>query len=143
MITGLLHLHSTMRYVILVLLLITLVRAILNRKNSEFGVSAKLGLFTMISMHLQLLIGLALLLNGHWADYTVEGLKRFIMMEHTSMMFVAIILGTLGHSLAKRATDVGTKFKRQIIFFGISLVVVFAMIPWPFMRNFDLVYGWI
>lgn len=143
MITGLLHLHSTMRYIILALLLITLVRAILNRKNSEFGASAKLGLFTMISMHIQLLIGLALLLNGHWAEYTVEGLKRFIMMEHTSMMFVAIILGTLGHSLAKRASNVATKFKRQIIFFGISLIVVFAMIPWPFMRNFDEVYGWI
>ena len=143
MITGLLHLHSTMRYIILALLLITLVRAILNRKNSEFGASAKLGLFTMISMHIQLLIGLALLLNGHWAEYTVEGLKRFIMMEHTSMMFVAIILGTLGHSLAKRASNVATKFKRQIIFFGISLIVVFAMIPWPFMRNFDGVYGWI
>ena len=110
MITGLLHLHSTMRYIILALLLITLVRAILNRKNSEFGASAKLGLFTMISMHIQLLIGLALLLNGHWAEYKVEGLKRFIMMEHTSMMFVAIILGTLGHSIAKRASNVATKF---------------------------------
>lgn len=143
MITGLLHLHSSMRYVVLALMIITLVKAILNRKGGDFSSQAKLGLFTMISMHIQLLIGLALFLNGHWADYTVDGMTRFIMMEHTPMMLIAIILGTLGHSLAKRATDVSTKFKRHMIFFGISLLLVFAMIPWPFMRNFDLVYGWI
>lgn len=143
MLTGLLHMHSSMRYVIIALLVITLVRAILKRKDSEFGASHKLSLFTMIALHIQLLLGLALLLNGHWADYTVEGLKRFIMMEHTSMMIIAVILGTLGFSLSKRASDVAAKFKKQIIFFGISLIIVLAMIPWPCLRNFDLVYGWI
>lgn len=143
MITGLLHLHSSMRYVVLALLIFTFIRAVKNRKNSDFKAQAKLGLFTMISMHIQLVLGLALFLNGHWAEYTVEGLKRFIMMEHTPMMIIAIILGTLGHSLAKLTEVVATKFKRQIIFFGISLFIIFGMIPWPFMRNFDLVYGWI
>ena len=142
MITGLLHLHSTMRYIILALLLITLVKAILNRKNSEFGFSAKLGLFTMIAMHIQLLFGLILLTNGRWNNFG-DDIVRFIKMEHTSMMIIAVILGTLGHSLAKRATNVATKFKRQIIFFGITLVIVFGMIPWPFMRNFGDFYGWI
>lgn len=144
MLTGLLHLHSMMRWVILVLLVITIVKALLGRykEDANFDSQAKLGLFTMISLHIQLLVGIGLLVTGHWAEYTLEGLKRFIMMEHTTMMILAVILGTLGHSLSKRATDVGAKYKKQLIFFGLSLVIILAMIPWPCMRNFSEVYGW-
>ena len=142
MITGLLHLHSAMRWIIIALLVVTLIRAYLNRSNSEFGVQYKLGLFSLIALHTQLLIGVVLLLNGHWAEYTVEGLKRFIMMEHTSMMIIAVVLGTLGHSLSKRAEDVATKYRRQFIFFGLSFVIIMAMIPWPCLRNFGEVYNW-
>jgi len=142
MITGLLHLHSALRWVIIVLILVTLVRAFLNRTNSEFGVQYKLGLFSMIALHVQLLIGLGLLINGHWAEYKVEGLKSFIMMEHTSMMIAAVVLGTLGHSLSKRADDVATKYRKQFIFFGLSFVIIMAMIPWPCLRNFGEVYNW-
>ena len=142
MITGLLHLHSALRWVIIVLILVTLVRAFLNRTNSEFGVQYKLGLFSMIALHVQLLIGLGLLINGHWAEYKVEGLKSFIMREHTSMMIAAVVLGTLGHSLSKRADDVATKYRKQFIFFGLSFVIIMAMIPWPCLRNFGEVYNW-
>jgi hypothetical protein len=132
-----------MRWIIIALLVVTLIRAYLNRSNSEFGVQYKLGLFSMIALHTQLLIGVALLLNGHWGEYTVEGLKRFIMMEHTSMMIIAVVLGTLGHSLSKRAEDVATKYRRQFIFFGLSFVIIMAMIPWPCLRNFGEVYNWL
>ena len=142
MITGLLHLHSTMRWIIIILLLVTLVRAFLNRTNSEFGIQAKLGLFSMIALHIQLLVGLGLLINGHWSEYVDEGIKRFIMMEHTSMMIIAVVFGTLGHSLSKRAEDIATKYRKQFIFFGLSFVIIMAMIPWPCLRNFGTVYNW-
>ena len=70
---GIIHAHSGIRWIILFLLLVTVVRAFLNRNNSEFGMQAKLGLFTMISMHIQLTIGLALLMSGRVAE--VESLK--------------------------------------------------------------------
>ena len=144
MVTGLLHLHSMMRWVILALLVITIIKALIGRSNTsgDFNSQAKLGLFTMISLHIQLLVGIGLLATGHWAEYTVEGLKNFIMMEHTSMMIIAVILGTLGHSLSKRAEDISAKYKKQLIFFSLSLVIIIAMIPWPCMRNFSEVYGW-
>lgn len=142
MITGLLHLHSTLRWVLIALLVVTLVRAFLNRTNSEFGSQAKLGLFSMIALHSQLLVGIALLANGHWADYADEDIRRFIMMEHTSMMIIAVVLGTLGHSLSKRAEDVASKYRKQFIFFGLSFVIIMAMIPWPCLRNFGSVFNW-
>ena len=145
MITGFLHLHSALRWVVLALLLVTFVKAAIgmSKKTSDFKSQAKLGLFTMIALHIQLVIGLTLFFDGHWAEYTVDGYTRFFMMEHTPMMIIAVMLGTLGHSLSKRAKDVATKFKRQVIFFGISLVLIFGMIPWPFMRNFGEVFDWI
>ena len=146
MITGFLHLHSALRWVVLALLLVTFVKAAigLSKKSTDFAIQAKLGLFTMIALHIQLVIGLTLFFDGHWAEYKLEGMTRFFMMEHTPMMILAIVLGTLGHSLSKRADDVAAKYKKQVIFFGIALVVIFGMIPWPFMRNFaEAGFGWI
>jgi len=142
MITGLSHAHSGLRWIILVLLIATVVRALLNRKNSEFGIQAKLGLFTMIAMHIQLLVGFGLYMSGEWKANAVESITNFINREHLLMMVIAIILGTLGHSLSKRAEDVATKYKKQLTFFGISLLLILLMIPWPFMRGFGEVYNW-
>lgn len=143
MITGLSHSHSGLRWIILALLVATVVRALLNRKNPEFGTQAKLGLFTMIAMHIQLLIGIGLYMSGEWKANNYEAIANFINREHFPMMVIAIVLGTLGHSLSKRAESVSEKYKKQLIFFGLSLLIVLAMIPWPFMRNFESVYGWI
>ena len=137
---GIIHAHSGIRWIILFLLLVTVVRAFLNRNNSEFGMQAKLGLFTMISMHIQLTIGLALLMSGRVAEMT-ESLSRFFMMEHTTMMSIAIVLSTLGHSLSKRAKTVQAKYKKQLVFFGLSLLFVLAAIPWPFLNRFSEI-GW-
>ena len=128
---GIIHAHSGIRWILLVLLLTTVVRAFLNRNNSEFGIQAKLGLFTMISMHIQLTLGLALLMSGRIEEMS-DSLSRFYTMEHTTMMIIAIVLGTLGHSLSKRAETVQAKYKKQLVFFGLSLVCVLAAIPWPF-----------
>ena len=139
------HLHSVLRWVVLTLLIVTFIKAAIGMLNEskDFTSQAKLGLFTMIAMHIQLVLGLTLLLDGHWAEYSLEGMTRFFMMEHTPVMILAIILGTLGHLLSKRANSVAAKFKKQVIFFGIALLLVFGMIPWPFMRNFSEVFGWI
>lgn len=145
MITGFMHLHSVLRWIVLTLLIVTFIKAAIGmlKESKDFTSQAKLGLFTMIAMHIQLVLGLTLLLDGHWAEYSLEGMTRFFMMEHTPVMILAIILGTLGHSLSKRANSVAAKFKKQVIFFGIALLLVFGMIPWPFMRNFSEVFGWI
>ncbi len=142
MITGLSHAHSGFRWIILVLLIATVVRAFLNRKNSDFGVQAKLGLFTMVAMHIQLLVGFGLYMSGQWKANPEESISNFINREHLPMMVIAIILGTLGHSLSKRSEDVSVKYKKQLTFFGISLLIILLMIPWPFMRGFGEVYNW-
>ena len=62
MYTGLLHLHSLLRYVVLLLIVLAIISAFagwLGKKSYTNG-DAKLTLFTMISVHVQFLIGFVL-----------------------------------------------------------------------------------
>jgi len=43
---------------------------------------------------------------------------------------------TAGYSKAKRLEESARKYKTQLIFYGIGLVLIFVMIPWPFMKDF-------
>ena len=101
----------------------------------------------MITLHLQLIFGLLLYMMRGWMDMLGEegtmtnSHTRFFAVEHISIMIVAIVLGTLGHSLSKRATGSQAKFKRQALFFGLCLLLVLCGIPWPFREGFEQV-GW-
>ena len=149
MLTGIQHLHGTLRWVVLILMLLSIVKAFSGMSGGRsFGKGDyKRGLFTMISLHLQLVLGFALYFGNGWssmlgsADAMGDTVKRFFSLEHMALMLIAVVLGTLGHSLSKRATDDRTKFRRQAIWFSISLVVILASIPWPFRPGFEA-YGW-
>jgi hypothetical protein len=147
MITGIQHLHSTLRWVVLILLVLTLIRAWTNRSGSFSVQQAKLGLFTMISIHVQLLLGLVLYVQKGWmaklGDSSIMGVTRdrFFTVEHPAGMLIAIVFGTLGHSLVKRASDDAVKYRRQLIYFGIALILILASIPWPIRPGFET-SGW-
>ena len=141
MLTGLLHIHSLLRYVLLVLLLLSIVKSFSGwmGKKTYSGGNRKLTLFTMVSAHLQLVVGLILYfispnvkagLADMGAAMKDPGL-RFWTVEHIAMMLIAIVLITLGNSLSKRASDDVGKHKRVTIFFLLALIVIFMAIPWP------------
>ena len=141
MLTILLTVHSLLRYVLLILLVVSIVKAFsgwFGKKQYPPG-DKKLALFTLISTHLQLVIGLVLYfispnVKAGMADMG-EAMKnpmlRFWTVEHLSMMLIAIVLITLGYSLAKRGKDDETKHKRVAIFFLLALIIIFISIPWP------------
>jgi uncharacterized membrane protein YphA (DoxX/SURF4 family) len=57
---------------------------------------------------------------------------RFFAMEHALMMIIAWLLVHVGRSMVKRADTDAQKHKRTLVFFGIALLIILAMIPWPF-----------
>lgn len=149
MLTGIQHLHGALRWVVLILMLLSIIKAFSGMSGGRsFGKGDyKRGLFTMIALHLQLVLGFALYFSKGWssmlgsADAMGDTVLRFFSLEHMVTMLIAVILGTLGHSLSKRAADDRTKFRRQAIWFSISLVIILASIPWPFRPGFEA-YGW-
>ena len=61
-----------------------------------------------------------------------NGAMRFFAMEHALMMIIAWLLVHVGRSMVKRADTDAQKHKRSLIFYGIALLIILAMIPWPF-----------
>lgn len=138
-----------MRWVVLALIVVTIVKAWSAKRNAS-GFSAgqaKLGLFSMISLHIQLLLGLALYFMKGWASMLgtpgvmSSTVMRFFAVEHLVGMLIAIVFGTLGHSLVKRASTDELKNRRQFRYFLIALVIIVASIPWPIRPGFEA-YGW-
>ena len=122
---------------VLILLVLSIVKAFSGMSaGRSFGDGdRKRGLFTMISLHLQLVLGFILYFGKGPSE-----LPRFMAMEHMGMMLLAVVLGTLGYSLAKRADGDRSKFRRQAIFFSIAFFLIMMAIPWPF-GEFEA-YGW-
>ena len=139
-----------MRWVVLALIIATIFKAWSAKRNgSGFSAAqAKLGLFSMISLHVQLLLGLALYFMKGWASMLgspgvmSSTVMRFFAVEHLVGMLIAILFGTLGHSLAKRAKTDELKNQRQLRYFLIALIIIIASIPWPIRPGFEA-YGWI
>lgn len=136
MMNGLLHAHSGLRWVVLILLVSATFMALLKwRSNAPYTDGGrKLNLFTMISMHIQLLIGLALYFMSGRVDFSQmkDAMYRFFTVEHTTMMLIAIVLVTIGHSKSKKIADEAKKHKTIFIFYGIALLLILVGIPWPF-----------
>ncbi|AKD54721.1 hypothetical protein [Spirosoma radiotolerans] len=136
MYSGLVHAHSGLRWIALVLLVAAVVVAIgkwQGRSGYTDG-NRKLYLFTLIAVHTQLLLGLVLFFISPKVNFSLisEKLYRFYTVEHTTGMLIAIILVTIGYSRSKRATDAVTKQRLIGIFYGIGLLLILASIPWPF-----------
>ena len=123
--------HSGWRYIVLVLLIIAVVNALRGwlGKRPYAESSRKLNLFTLISAHIQLLLGLVLyffspLTKGVMSD----PLFRYWKVEHISMMILAVILTTIGNSRSKKLVEDTVKHKSIVVFFGLGLVIIIAAI---------------
>ena len=124
MFAVLLQVHSILRWVILLLLLLSIIQSFIGwLKHRELREGdTKLWLFTMISAHTTLLIGLILLFFGRFGILSsglpegVELMKdkfyRFFWVEHPTGMLVATILITLGRGVVKKQITDPLKYKR-------------------------------
>ena len=134
--------HSILRWAVLLFGLWTVLSAIsglLGRRRYNAN-DNRSNLLFMISCDIQLLLGLVLYFNGAWFDMVKANTRevmhntseRFFAIEHASMMVLAWLLVHIGRSLVKRGNTDAQKHKRMLIWFGIALLIILAMIPWPF-----------
>ena len=136
---GLRHAHSGLRWIFLALLLFAVINAFIKwRGNKAFTEGdRKLGLFTFIFSHIQLLLGLGLYFISPKVNFDNpmgSAVSRFFTVEHILVMLIGIILISIGHSKAKKAIESSQKFKTTFIFFAIALLLILSRIPWPFQQ---------
>ncbi len=132
------HAHSGLRWVALILLVTVICYAAskwFKKSSEDDNTITKLSLFNFISAHLQLLIGLILFFVSpriNWNEgFMKEMAARFVHIEHPTMMIIAIVLISIGHIKAKKLAT-PQKYKTLMIFNAIALIIILAMIPWPF-----------
>ena len=134
--------HSILRWAVLLFGLWTLINAlsgVFSKRTFTAG-DNRTSLFFMISCDIQLLLGLILYFNGMWftmlktnaKEVMKDGVSRFFAVEHISIMILAWLLVHIGRSMVKRADTDTQKHKRSLIYFGIAILLILAMIPWPF-----------
>ena len=132
------HAHSGLRWLVLIALVLAIVNAAGKMSGSTpFGAKdKKLNLFTLVFSHIQFLVGFVLYFVSPKVIFSGAAMKdsvsRFFLVEHISLMVIAIVLITIGYSKSKRALSDGKKFKLTFWFFLIGLILILASIPWPF-----------
>jgi hypothetical protein len=133
------HTHSGLRWVALILILWAIFNSITAK---EFTKREKLiNLFSMVSLHTQLILGLILyfisdkvkFFDGWMKEPT--GIYRFYGMEHLAGMLIAIALITVGYVKSKKGNSPAEIYKPIKLFYIIGLILILASIPWPFRAN--------
>jgi hypothetical protein len=143
MYNGLLHLHSILRWVILILLVVAILRhlsGMIGRKPYTNG-DRRVDLFLMISAHIQLLVGLYQwiagplgirnILNVGMGEVMKNAAFRFWGVEHFVGMLIAIILITIGRGVGKKNISDRKKHSTAFWLFFVALLIILATVPWP------------
>ncbi|NQZ34685.1 MAG: cytochrome B [Crocinitomicaceae bacterium] len=142
MMSALIHAHSGLRWVALFLLVFAIFNAAKSQTSGKYEKKDKMiNLFAMIMLHIQLLIGLALyftsvkvnFVEGWMSSDVAGGMYRFYGLEHLLGMVAAIAVVTIGRSKTeKKLKGTRDKHRKILISYSIGLLIILAMIPWPF-----------
>ena len=137
-----LNIHDILRWAVLIFGLWTLLNALSGTFSKRIFSAAdnRTNLFFMISCDIQLLVGLILYFNGKWfsmmknntKEVMHDSISRFFAMEHAVMMIIAWLLVHIGRSMVKNAGTDAKKHRLSLVFFGLAILIILAMIPWPF-----------
>ena len=142
MFPTLLALHSLVRWFVLISLVFALFRAYTGwlSKKKFSGFDNAVRHWTATIAHIQLVLGLWLYFISPAVDYFLHNYKeavhlreiRFFGMEHSLMMFTAIIVISIGSFKVKRRHPDEEKFKTMAIWYSVGLFIILSSIPWGF-----------
>lgn len=135
-------LHSSIRWLVVVSLLIALYRA----GNGYFHYRSftktdnSIRHWTATIAHIQLMIGMLLYFESPLTAYFQKNFATaknnsellFFGAIHSSFMLIAIVVITIGSALAKRRGTDEEKFKTMLVWYLIAFLIIFIAIPWPF-----------
>ncbi|GAB4533581.1 MAG: cytochrome B [Anaerolineae bacterium] len=139
-----LTLHSIIRWVVLILAVVSVVRALLGWfSNKEWtALDDRLGMLFSTGMDVQVLLGFILYvflspltrsaLQGFGAAMS-NSVLRYWSVEHILLMIVALILTHAGRATSKAAQGARGSHRRAALFFGLATLAILLAIPWPFL----------
>lgn len=137
----LLHSHSGLRWLILLVLIIVFIKYISGwAMNSQWKKADNiLGISLTAIADLQLMSGILLYIwyspitktafNDFGAAMKNADL-RFYFVEHLLIMILAVVFIHIGRTRSKRAETARLKFKKALFWFSLATVLILFGIPW-------------
>ncbi len=139
----LLILHSWLRWIVVVVGLVAVVRYAvgwLGRREWQ-PLDGRLAAIFPALLDMQLLVGL--LLYFGFSPITTGALRnlgaamgnavvRFYAVEHLFLMVVALVIAHVGSVLLKRRAAESARFRVATLAFALALLLILAAVPWPF-----------
>lgn len=136
--------HSTLRYFVLVLLILVIVLAYLGWQGKKtYGrIDGMAGMLLFSLTHTQLLVGLILYFVSPHVQFSGAAMKdanlRYWTTEHIVMMLISITLITMARITSKKMTDDTARHKRMFIFNLIALIIILMAIAMSHRGFFSL-----
>lgn len=134
-----LHVHSGLRWIALVLVIVAIVNAVKSQYSGRYLKKDKMiNLFVMITLHMQLLIGLGLFFINekskvsYGEGWMKDTIFRFFGLEHILGMLIAITIVTIGRKKAEKLTGTRDKHRKIMVSYTIGLIFILSSVPWPF-----------
>jgi len=137
-----LAIHNILRWIVLIVGIIAVVRAWRGWLGKrEWGKNDRMmGMFFSSGIDTQLLLGLLLyfflspITKGALSDFgsawSVGGDLRFFAIEHVSLMVLAAVFAHVGSAMAKKTPDAASKHKQAAIWFSLTMLAILVAIPW-------------
>jgi len=139
--TSLLWIHSILRYLVIVFLVIVIINSLTGWFKNH-GFTKKDDFFSLILfslVHTQLLVGIILFFVSPLVEFGGETMKvstmRYWTVEHGFIMIVAIILITIGRVSAKKIAEAKRKHRRLFIY-NVSALAFILLGIWMSHRGF-------
>jgi hypothetical protein len=137
MYSFMLHLHSAVRWVLLLFVLVSVIMALANWKNLS-AAGRKIAGISVYLAHFQLLAGIVLYVVSPRVIMSSaamhDRISRFYLVEHPLAMLIVIIILTIGNSRIKKLpADSGIASATVLFFYGLALILILTLVPWPFM----------
>jgi len=132
MYTGLLHAHSGLRYVVLVLLVAVLAKSLLGWLGGKpFGkLDDRFSLFFFISIHTMLVLGLVLYFISPRVIFSASTMSdpvaRYWTVEHITANIIAVVAFSLGRIRSKKQTTDAGKHRILFLFTAVGFVILVA-----------------
>ena len=146
MYAGVLQLHSVLRWLLLICLVVTLIKYMAGWFGNQpwRKLDNVLGIVLTGLVDLLLVTGLLLyfflspIMKIAFEDFGAAMKNadiRFFAVEHLLLMLIAVVLIHAGRAKSKKAqTDIG-RFRTASFFYLIALMIIFAAIPWSRLAN--------
>lgn len=134
MYTGLLHTHSTLRYAVILLIVIVVAKSLIGWLNKQpyTKLDNKLTLWMMIATHSQFLIGIILYFVSPFVQFGPNTMKdagtRYWTVEHITAMVLAVALVTVARSSSKKLTNDLAKHRRVFILTTIAFLLIVGVL---------------